>query len=188
MSYQKLFSILWNEYTERNPHALNIYNLFLQREDNVLNDHIALRTFNDPRVNVDHLGKFFEAYGYQEKGTYEFPTKKLFAKHYEHENPDAPKVFISELLIEKFSPELQAVAKSCVDTIPASLLNSEELLYSGVFWKPLSYETYQKLLKESEYAAWMYVFGFCANHFTVNVNALTTFPDVKDVNQFLIEN
>ena len=188
MSYQELFSTLWTEYTERNPHALKIYNLISEREAKIVNDHVAFRTFNDPRVNVDHLGKFFENYGYVEKGTYDFPTKKLFAKHYEHADPDAPKVFISELLTEKFSPHLQEIVKNCIDKIPGDLLNDEESLYSGVSWQPLSYKTYLELLKESEYAAWMYAFGFCANHFTVNVNELTSFQEVRDVNDFLIKN
>jgi len=188
MSYQELFNTLWDEYTERNPHALKIYNLFVGRGEKVINDHVAFRTFNNSRINVAQLAKFFEAYGYVEKGTYDFPNKKLFAKHYEHKDPTAPKVFISELLTEEFSPRLQEIVKECVAKVPEDLLDSEELLYSGTFWKPLSYKTYQELLKESEYAAWMYVFGFCANHFTVNVNELKTFPELRDVNEFLIKN
>lgn len=188
MSYENLFKTLWSEYTDRNPHALKIYNLFNLRGEHVINDHVAFRTFDDSRINVDHLAQFFKAYGYKEKGSYEFPVKKLFAKHYEHEDPKAPKVFISELLTKKFSPELRAVVKSCVDKIPQTMLGSEELLSSGIFWGPLSYQTYQQLLEESEYAAWMYVFGFCANHFTVNVNALETFNGLGQVNDFLIDN
>lgn len=187
MSYQELFNTLWDEYTERNPHALKIYNLFVERGERVINDHVAFRTFNHPSINVDQLGKFFKAYGYEEKGTYEFPVKKLFAKHYEHADPKAPKVFISELLLEKFSAPLQAAINSSIEQIPSGLLNDEELLYSGVTWKPLSHKVYQELLKESEYAAWTYVFGFCANHFTVNVNALDTFRELQEVNDFLIK-
>jgi hypothetical protein len=177
---------LWNDYTERNPHAYQIHQLFKDQDEHVINDHIALRTFSDSRVNVDVLAKPFLAYGYKESGTYDFPVKKLFAKHYEHEDPEAPKVFISELITEKFSPQLQEVIKKCVDRIPEGLLGSEELLYSGSSWRPLSYETYKALLTESEYAAWMYAFGFCANHFTVNVNALSRFNEVSQVNDFLV--
>jgi hypothetical protein len=187
MTYHNLFNTLWKDYTDRNPHALKIYQLFQQQGEHVINDHIALRTFNDPRVNVDALGKIFTKYGYQEKGQYDFPVKKLFAKHYEHENPEAPKVFISELLVEKFSPKAQAVAKECIDCIPQKLLTQEELIYSGSAWQPLSYKTYQELLAESEYAAWMYVFGFCANHFTINVNQLKNFSEIKHVNDFLTD-
>src|SRR6478736_3056643 len=111
MSHQQLFTKLWDDYTSRNPHALAIYQSFEKQGEHVINDHIALRTFNDPRINVEVLASFFKKYGYIEKGQYNFPVKKLFAKHYEHTDPEAPKVFISELLVEKFSPELQAVVK-----------------------------------------------------------------------------
>ncbi|MBL9015743.1 MAG: DUF1338 family protein, partial [Myxococcales bacterium] len=46
---------------------------------------------------------------------------------------------------------------------------------------------YTALLAESEYAAWVAAFGFRVNHFTVDVNALTTFPDLVALNAFLVE-
>jgi len=186
MSYSSLFAALWKDYINRNPHASKVHQLFSDENETILNDHIAFRTFNHPRVNVDQLAKFFIAYGYEEKDTYDFPVKKLFAKHYEHKDPTAPKVFISELLTQHFSPELQAHVNQCVDAIPDDVLNSEKFLTSGTYWQPLSYATYQKLLAESEYAAWMYAFGFCANHFTVNINAFKKFKEISDVNEFLI--
>jgi hypothetical protein len=188
MSYQKLFANLWEDYTRRNPHALAVFNLFEKKGEHVINDHVAFRTFNHPKVNVDALAKFFTQYGYVEKGTYEFPVKKLFAKHYEHADPEAPKVFISELKVEEFSKELQHIAKVCVEAIPSHLLNSEALLTSGAVWQPLRYKTYKELLSESEYAAWMYAFGFCANHFTVNANALKSFKEISEINDFLEAN
>lgn len=187
MSYQKLFDTLWNDYVHRNPHAKKIHQLFSKEGEKIINDHIALRTFNDPRINVDALGKIFTKYGYKECGQYEFPVKKLFAKHYEHEDKDAPKVFISELLVEEFSPYLQEIVKNSINQIPSKLFGTEELIYSGVQWEPISYKTYQKLLKESEYAAWLYAFGFCANHFTVSVNAFSQFKELQQVNDFLIK-
>lgn len=187
MSYSLLFDSLWKDYIKRNPHASKVHQLFTIENETILNDHIAFRTFNHPRVNVDQLAKFFEAYGYVEKDTYEFPVKKLFAKHYEHADPTAPKVFISELLTQKFSPTLQAHLNKCVDAIPDDALKSEKFLTSGTFWQPLSYAVYQELLSESEYAAWMYAFGFCANHFTVNVNGFNKFKEISDVNDFLLK-
>ncbi len=187
MSYQSLFAALWKDYIYRNPHASKVHQLFSEAGETILNDHIAFRTFNDPLINIDQLAKFFIAYGYEEKGTYDFPVKKLFAKHYEHRDSDAPKVFISELLTEKFSPELQAHVKNCVKQIPPDALKSESFLTHGTFWQPLSYKIYQQLLAESEYAAWMYAFGFCANHFTVNINAFKKFKAIKDVNECLLQ-
>lgn len=185
MSYSHLFSKLWEDYTARTPLVSRIHQFFLAQGEEVINDHIAFRTFNDSRVNISQLAKFFINYGYQEKGQYEFPVKKLVAKHYEHPDGDAPKVFISELLTEHFSPFLQATIKSCIDKIALEDTLSESFLTRGTVWQPLSNKTYQELLVESEYAAWMYAFGFCANHFTVSVNRLKTMQTLAEVNQFL---
>ncbi|MBF0313942.1 MAG: DUF1338 domain-containing protein [Oligoflexia bacterium] len=187
MSYKQLLDHLWSDYSDRNPQAKKIHQLFLSQGEAVQNDHIALRTFNDPRVNIEKLSQFFLDYGFEEKGEYHFTEKKLFAKHFEHQDPLAPRVFISELLTEQFSPRLQKTAKECVDSIPTLLFSSETLLSSGASWMP-SYSTYKSLLQESEYAAWMYAFGYCANHFTVNVNALKGFGQLQEVNDFLEKN
>ncbi len=187
MSYQSLFATLWQDYINRNPHASRVHQLFNDEGEKITNDHVAFRTFNHPKINVDKLAEFFKNYGYQEKGQYNFPVKKLFAKHYEHEDPTAPKVFISELMTEKFSPELQKTVNACIDKIPDDALKSENFLTAGTFWQPLSYKTYQSLLSESEYAGWMYAFGFCANHFTVSTNHFTKFQEIKDVNELLLQ-
>jgi hypothetical protein len=44
---------------------------------------------------------------------------------------------------------------------------------------------YETLRKESEYAAWVYVYGFRANHFTVSINGLKKYDTIQKVNQFL---
>ena len=41
----------------------------------------------------------------------------------------------------------------------------------GRKWE-INYEKYIELSEESEYAAWLYVWGFCPNHFTISVNHL----------------
>ncbi|MBY0379759.1 MAG: DUF1338 domain-containing protein [Burkholderiales bacterium] len=190
MELSNLFNNLWQQYTKENSQALEIYNLFTKCGENIINDHIALRTFNDPRVNVDKLGKFFEKLGYQSCGEYEFSEKNLFARHYEHKtDPRQAKVFISELKTENFSPFLQQQAKKCIDKIPDNLLHSQELLYSGAIWGDLDYDIYKQLLTESEYAAWTYAFGYRANHFTVSINELSNrFESIQVVNSFLTQN
>lgn len=186
MEQTNLFEQLWQQYCNDTPMVKDIYQLFLKHEGKVINDHIAFRTFDDPRVDIEVLAKPFIAMGYFANGDYEFPVKKLFAKHYEHKDPLMPKVFISQLLTEKFSPYLQAQVKECVDRIPTKLLKKpENLLLSGTSWQPISHEVYLDLLCESEYAAWMYVFGFRANHFTVSVNHLHKFPSIVAVNNLL---
>jgi hypothetical protein len=60
------------------------------------------------------------------------------------------------------------------------------LPYAGRPWA-VSFTEYQTLLDESEYAAWVAAFGFRVNHFTVDVNSLSTFPDLHALDAFLVE-
>ena len=189
MQAQQIFDRLWAGYTEQNPEVLSIFNLFVKEGETVVNDHIAFRTFNDPRINIDVLANPFLAAGYVYKDSYKFEDKHLLARHYEHpEMPDAPRVFISELIAEDFSYELQSSINCMADKISAALLNSGELLFSGNTWGTPSYHRYQKLRAESEYAAWVYVYGFRANHFTVSINKLKKYDTIEKVNQLLKDN
>jgi hypothetical protein len=186
MEIQKIYDNLWRIYTGQNPAVQQVYDLFLREGERVVNDHIAFRTFNDPRIGIDVLSRPFLAGGYVEKGTYRFEEKKLFAKHFENpSDPEAPRVFISELLTENFSDLVRSTIKRITDQIPVNLLHSDELIYSGRTWEKPSFDLYNKLKEESEYAAWVYVFGFCANHFTVSVNYLKKYGSLEQVNQLL---
>ncbi|HOW26862.1 MAG TPA: DUF1338 domain-containing protein [Bacteroidales bacterium] len=183
---QRIFDRLWHDYTLYNPEVKRIYDSFTETGEKVINDHIAFRTFNDPRVNIDVLSRPFIRSGYVLKGTYTFEKKHLFARHFEDESSvDAPRVFISELILEEFSEFTQKTAKQVIDQIPRDLLTSDELIYSGNVWGKPSFEIYEKLRTESEYAAWVYVYGFCANHFTVSVNGLKNLNTLEKVNDFL---
>lgn len=190
MTLDTLFERLWTQYVSDSPEAGKIYKLFTDQGETVINDHIALRTFDDPRINVEHLAHFFKYFGYEEKGQYDFPQKKLNAKHYEHQSDaNLPKIFISELRINDFSDRLQSYVTALIDQISPQLLQSSELLYAGTPWHtPLDYDTYQALLAESEYAAWVYAFGFRANHFTVSVNHMKHLKELTEVNQLLKNN
>ncbi|GAB4332017.1 MAG: DUF1338 domain-containing protein [Flammeovirgaceae bacterium] len=188
MQRAEIFEKLWKEYVALTPSALKIHQLFESKGEKVYNDHIAFRTYNDKRVGIEELSKPFLACGYVAKGEYFFKEKKLYAKHFQHEDPAAPKIFISELKLEECSDFVRNTAKACVDSISKDLLTSGKLIFSGRPWGKPSYATYQQLREESEYAAWMYVYGYCANHFTVNVNMLKSFKTLESVNQFLKDN
>lgn len=189
MNAKEIFNKLWKDYTEQNPSAKKVYDLFSNEGEDVQNDHIAFRTFDDKRVNIDVLAKPFLKAGYEEKGEYHFEQKHLYAKHFEHKDDTSmPRVFISELITEDFSKFLQEKVAEIINQIPSNLLESDELIHSGRQWDRPSYENYQKLREESEYAAWLYVYGFRANHFTVSINALKKFDSIYKVNQFLKDN
>ena len=189
MTYKDIFNRLWKDYTEQNPDTKRVYDLFLSEGETILNDHIAFRTFNHPSINVDALSRVFLKNGYDFRGSYRFEQKKLLAKHYEHAtDPDAPRVFISELLVGEFSEYLQNTVAEWISRIPESLLTSDELIFAGNVSGIPSYDIYERLRKESEYAGWLYVNGFCANHFTVSVNGLKKYDSLQKVNSFLRSN
>ncbi len=182
----QIFDRLWADYTNQNPSVQKVYDLFVKEGENIENDHIAFRTFDDPRINIEVFSRVFREAGYTYMGDYHFESKHLYAKHFEMEGQ--PRVFISQLKTADFSPFLQETVKKLVDQIPESMLQSDELIFSGSSWGTPSYEIYEKLRAESEYAAWLYVNGFCANHFTVSVNGLKKYDSMEKVNQLLKDN
>jgi hypothetical protein len=189
MKLEQIFDKLWLAYTSQNSAVQEVYDLFKAEGERVVNDHIAFRTYDDPRVNIDVLAQPFRANGYVEKGTYKFEDKKLFARHYEHKtDQEAPRVFISELLTKEFSPFLQNTVIRAIDQLSIDQVDADGLIFSGRLWEKPSFEVYNKLKEESEYAAWVYVFGFCANHFTVSVNYLKKYNSVEKVNSMLKSN
>jgi hypothetical protein len=180
-----LFDNLWSNYLEVTPSATKIHELLgSTQQSDVINDHIALRTFNLEKVGLEKLAAHFLAVGYKECGEYHFEAKKLYAKHFEHTDPTKPKVFISELLVEQCSDSLQQIVKDMVEQIDVNAVTADNFLYSGTHWQ-VSNETYKKLLEESEYAAWMAAWGYRANHFTVSINHLANFETIEAVNQSL---
>src|SRR5690606_41440472 len=70
---------------------------------------IDLHSFPTRRSSdlLEKLAAHFKALGYEECGEYHFEAKKLYAKHYEHPDRSLPKVFISELLLDKCSDYLR---------------------------------------------------------------------------------
>ncbi|TKF15605.1 DUF1338 domain-containing protein [Vibrio genomosp. F6] len=184
MTPDVLFESLWKDYIQRLcPSADKVHQL-LREDAELINDHIALRTFNVAPLGIETLAKPFLALGYKECGDYLFESKKLVAKHYEHDDPNQPKVFISELKVEECSEALQAIVVKLVDQVDAQQLKTQDFLYSGRQWE-LSFEDYQTLAKESEYASWLAAHGYGANHFTVSVNQLNDFSEVQEVNDHL---
>lgn len=189
MDWEKIFKRLWEDYRKINPSVNKIHTLLKKNGEEIINDHIAFRTFNLPGININKIANVFLASGYEEKGNYYFENKKLNAKHFEHKtNSLAPKVFISELIVEEFSSIVQNEARNIQQVIEENKIDESGLIYSGNIWNPISYDKYKKLKEESEYAAWLYVFGYRANHFTVFINYLKQYNSIDKLNKFLIDN
>ncbi len=102
--------------------------------------------------------------------------------------PGSPRVFISQLILSDCSRYIQKVFGELIESVDHSRFSSEELLFSGALSNPPSYEIFNRLREESEYAGWFYIFGFRANHFTVAINSLGKYDNIYDVNELLKKN
>ena len=175
-----MFDKFWCVYLNLNPEAKKVQDILCEGREQT-NDHIAFRTLNLENIGINRLAKPFISRGYSLKGKYHFQAKKLFACHFEHTDPLIPKIFISELLVGEFSEFLQETVQFMVKDVRPS---TDLFLTTGRRWD-INYKIYSKLLSESEYAAWLYVFGFVPNHFTIYINSLNHFDSLVEVNQEL---
>jgi hypothetical protein len=182
----ELLDTLWRDYVASTPQAERIHGLLTQRGEILRNDHVALRTYGAPGIGIEALARPFEALGWRARDRYRFADKHLGARYWQHPDATLPKVFISELLIEELSPEAQAVIRGLVAQLPARFGERADLPWAGRPWQ-VTHAAYRALLAESEYAAWVAAFGFRVNHFTVDVGALSTFPDLEALDAFLLE-
>lgn len=186
MDYKEIIEKLWVDYRDTNPGVDRVHTLLGEYGETIVNDHIAFRTYDIANINVEVLASVFKNAGYVEKGSYTFEEKHLNAKHYEHvKDKMAPKVFISELITADFSSYVQEIAVQVAKSIDENSISQDDLLFSKTSWGPISFEVYEKLREESEYAAWMYVYGFRANHFTVYVNYLKNIKNIEELNELL---
>ncbi|MFT5117126.1 MAG: hypothetical protein ACI9NY_000654 [Kiritimatiellia bacterium] len=184
---KSLLDHMWQDYLQLNPDVSKIHQLLSEKNNGVVvNDHIALRTFNLDKVNIDKMAQPFLQAGYRFAGEYHFAEKKLYARHLQHSDTHLPKVFISELLVEQLSDSAQVLVQDLVDSLDPEWVANDDFCYSGRPWD-ISYTQYCKLLAESEYAAWLAAFGYRPNHFTVSVNHLQPHNSLEDVNLFLLE-
>lgn len=166
-----LFDALWRSYTAVTPSASLIHEALARRGEPVVNDHVALRTFDLEPIGLEAIASHFIELGYEATGDYTFEVKHLKARSFSREG--APRVFISELITGAMPPHLLKVLRVLVDQIDGEL--TVEMLSGGRPWVPVSWDTYRSLREASEYAAWVAAFGLRANHFTVSVNALSSF-------------
>jgi hypothetical protein len=180
----ELLDKMWGDYVATNPDAQKIHDIFVGRGDIVLNDHIALRTFDHDKVNIDVLARPLIASGYKEMGTYDFEQKKLFAKHFEHEDINLPTIFISQLLTKEFDLELQEIVNKLVDQVSDEDVARFDFTSMGRPWE-CSTQDYTTLKKHTEYAAWLGAFGYRPNHFTVFINHLNSLDTVEQLNELI---
>jgi hypothetical protein len=150
-------------------------------------------------MGVEHLGirsleKIFLHYGYERRGHFGFHEKKLNAEWYSPRSPAYPRVFISELRVPDLSAEAQRIIHSYTDEVrtdPVDVLALDDGVAVDAFlhtplWRTPTWEDYQRLIEESEYAAWVIYNRYYLNHFTVSVHNLRPgFDTIHLFNAFL---
>jgi hypothetical protein len=174
MRLESFFDHLWQDYLAIAPMAGRLHQLLVERGEVVVNDHIAFRTFDRSPIHLEALEVHLLALGYQRYQPYHFADKHLRAFGYVH--PTGPRVFLSQLETEHFSPFLRNWVEESCAAIDPERVKDPSILWSGRLWPAPPWEVYQQLAGESEYAGWVAALGLRANHFTVSINELKTFP------------
>ena len=187
MNITQFYSSLWKNYIEITPQAGKIHEIFSDRGETVINDHVAFRTFSDSPISLENLEPVLRNLGYKAFDSYVFKSKNLIAKSYNHSDKNVPRIFLSELQRHQLSDPSQKILNKLVSDIPVNCIDGSSIFFSNLLWSPVSIGDYKTLLSESEYAAWTATMGLRANHFTVSVNYLKQFEDVADINQLLKE-
>jgi len=181
-----LLDVLWRDHVASAPQVARVHELLTQRGEILGHDHLAFRTYGVPGIGIDALARPFEALGWRPRDRYRFRDRQLRARYWQHADDALPKLFISELALDELSPTAQVVIERLVGQLPGGFAARGDLPWSGRPWS-VEYADYLALAAESEFAAWVAAFGFRVHHFTVDVDSLSTFPDLEALGAFLIE-
>lgn len=185
MTINDFYDHLWQDYIKMTPQAEVISQALKDRGETLRNDHVAFRTFNIGPMRLEKLEPFILELGYIRYEPYHFPAKKLDAYGYIPPSSDLPRIFISELRVQELSAQAQSIINTLVEQVDKRQINDASIFWRGPLWQVPSYEDYQTLAAESEYAAWLSIIGLRANHFTIDINALSQITEVAEMNEFI---
>src|SRR3954463_11430950 len=107
---RRLLELLWDGYVREVPYARTYADL---QGRSFQNDHIALRALSRSGGGVELFSAVFERLGWKPAGTLSFPETHLSAVYLTHPEK-LPRVFLSELQLEKLSP----AAQQLLDRVP----------------------------------------------------------------------
>ena len=170
ISTEEFFDALWQDYLNLTPQVHAIQKALQLYNSKLINDHVAFRTFDIHSMDIAYLEQFILELGYKLLDQYRFPEKHLSACAYVHPDKSIAKIFLSQLHIDQLSERSQKIICQKLST-RKGIPNDSRIFYSGRSWGLIDWEDLKYLRAESEYAAWLMVLGFHANHFTLNVNA-----------------
>jgi 2-oxoadipate dioxygenase/decarboxylase-like protein len=154
-----LLDQLWDRYAAQVPYARTFVEL---ARGTFRNDHVAFRSLKG-RGGIEPFAAFFEQKGWTRRDAYDFPDAHLDAIYLA--KPGEPRVFISQLRAEELSPRAQKILEQLPHPGP--------IADAGSFRAPDIQVAEPELLeleRESQYGAWLLLFGREVNHFTASVD------------------
>lgn len=212
---QNLIQKLWNNYLERVSYAQIYSDLVERKGGRVVIDHVAFRTLKthtgEQPDGISDIRHIIKCFGYQAAGNYSFAKKKIDAIHFEHSEKQLPKIFVSQLNVERLpdwaqqsinntvkeTPYLlsdngiELLNKLCVDNkLPveaANFLENDLVKYFKRPWGPPKKETVLQINDISQYAAWVLLHGNSVNHFAAFINEqnVKEWPDLITTSKVL---
>jgi hypothetical protein len=199
MILKEVLEGLMRRYRERVPDVAAIMDTMVREglirdAGEIENDHIAFRSLGVPHLGIASLEKIFLYLGYVRRDPYYFSAKKLNAFWYAPPEPHLPRIFLSELRVSDLPERSREVVYNYTRSIERDPVEGLDLndaaaidlfLHSGN-WPVPTYEDYQLLAADSEYASWAIYNRYYLNHFTVSVHNLPVgYNTVADFNRFL---
>ena len=154
-----LLDQLWERYSEHVPYARTFIEL---AGGDFRNDHVAFRSLKG-RGGIAPIAAFFERHGWQRRDAYDFPDAHLDAVYLA--KAGEPRVFISQLRAEDLSPRARRILEQLPP--PAELTGVESFAPPSIRVRE---DELLELERESQYAAWLLLFGREVNHFTASVD------------------
>ncbi len=194
-----ILNALFRPYMERVPDVKKITQAMvnegiLERQEDIVNDHVAFRSLGVPHLGMASLEKIFLYYGYEKKDSFYFTHKKLDAYWYAPPLPEFPRIFLSELRVGELSATAQDIIAKYTSGIAHDPVNSLDLadaeavgrFFHRPLWDLPTLSEYQTLLAESEYAAWVIYNRYYLNHYTISVHELKEgYATLVEFNRFL---
>jgi hypothetical protein len=151
-----LLDELWKTYAAHVPYARTFVQL---AQGGFRNDHVAFRS-----LDLRPIAAVFEGLGWRRAGAYDFPDAHLNAIHLS--KPGEPRIFVSELRAGELSPRAQAL----LSRLPPAPRPSAEPAFFVAPGLRFAEGELVELERESQYAAWLCLFGREVNHFTASVD------------------
>ncbi|MFV0591061.1 MAG: DUF1338 domain-containing protein [Draconibacterium sp.] len=204
-----LLENLWKQYVSRVSYAKMYMDLVQEKGGKIVNDHVALRTFNthtgEQPEGIRAIKHLLNYLGYVPVEKYEFKKKRLKAVHFVHANELFPKIFVSQLEVELLPEWAQQIINGTVRDTPY-LISDQSLELLGVLkeegeipkvaaealvldltqyfrrpWQAPAKEDVLKINDVSQYAAWTLLHGNSINHFTafINYQGVAEWPDLE---------